>query len=198
MKPVLTRTVIISLTYALLFLGSSPLSRAAPPSYLPFLHVSGVPGNSTDSTHKDWIECFSFQSGVALQGTGTVGGGGIGGVRADFHDLTIVKEVDKASPKLYIATAKGDHFQDVTLEVTRSSGSYTGAVYQIRLTDVIVRSVRLTYGQAPLASGVSLVPLEEVSFAFAKIEWIFTEVDSKGKPKGDSKGTWDLGLNQGN
>jgi type VI secretion system secreted protein Hcp len=43
-----------------------------------------------------------------------------------------------------------------------------------------------------------LLPLEEVTFAYSRIEWTYTETDPvTGEPKGDIKAYWDLVANNG-
>lgn len=62
------------------------------------------------------------------------------------------------------------------------------------LTDSIVSSVR----PGGSAQGGEALPLEEVSFNYGKIEWIYTETDHEtGQPKGDVKTNWDLVANKG-
>ena len=49
-----------------------------------------------------------------------------------------------------------------------------------------------------VAEGGESLPLEEVSFNYGKIEWIFTETDHRsGGVKGDVMANWDLVTNKG-
>ena len=62
------------------------------------------------------------------------------------------------------------------------------------LNDVIVSSVR----PGGSSEGGEALPLEEASFNYGKIEFIYTQTDHKtGKPKGDVKAHWDLVANKG-
>ena len=62
------------------------------------------------------------------------------------------------------------------------------------MTDTIISSVR----PGGSAQGGEALPLEEVSFNYGKIEWIYTETDHKtGQPAGDVKAHWDLVTNKG-
>ena len=41
-----------------------------------FLQIEGVPGESTDENHLDWIEILSYSHGVSQPGSGSVSSGG--------------------------------------------------------------------------------------------------------------------------
>lgn len=85
------------------------------------LKIDGIPGESTDEKHKDELDLQSFNWGVSnLGSTGQGGGGGAGKSMAqDFH---FTKRIDKASPKLMVAAATGQHIGKVVLSVRKASG----------------------------------------------------------------------------
>ena len=67
-----------------------------------FIKIDGVPGESTDSKHKDWIEVLSFHWGVSQHETGSQSSGGArSSQRVDHQDLSFVHTIDKASPELF-------------------------------------------------------------------------------------------------
>ncbi len=41
-----------------------------------FLKIDGIPGESTDDKHKDWIEILSFSHGLSQAATGSRSSGG--------------------------------------------------------------------------------------------------------------------------
>ena len=89
-----------------------------------FIKIEGIPGESTDDKHKDWIEVLSYSTGVSQPSAGSASsGGGASSERADFQDFSIVKTLDKASPKLALACARGEHIPTVTLELCRAGGT---------------------------------------------------------------------------
>ena len=56
-----------------------------------FLKIDGVPGESTDDKHKDWIEVLSYSTGVSQKSSGSAStAGGASAERADFQDFSIV------------------------------------------------------------------------------------------------------------
>jgi len=159
-----------------------------------FLKISTIPGESTDDKHKDWIEVLSYHCGVSQPASGSAStGGGRSAERCNHSDFSVVKVLDKATAKLFLACCKGEHIKEVKLELCRAAGDKQKYM-EYKLSDVIVSSVR----PGGSAQGGETLPLEEVSFNFGKIEWGYTETDHKtGKPKGDVKANWDLTANKG-
>ncbi|MEK6276050.1 MAG: type VI secretion system tube protein Hcp [Actinomycetota bacterium] len=129
--------------------------------------IQGIQGGDPGSNS---IAVESWSWGVSS--TATAGGGGGGGTgRADLQELSIVKTVDKASPKLAEKCAEGQHIQQVVLTVDRPGGS--GRLYmEYKLTDVIISSVQQG------ASGAA-IPLETLTFVYREIELTYTTRDGE-------------------
>jgi type VI secretion system secreted protein Hcp len=147
-----------------------------------FFKIDAIPGESQDDKHKEWIELHSFSTGL-LQ---TVGGnrsttGAATAGRVEHQDFSIVKNLDKSTPKLNEACCKGTHIPKMILELCRATGDKQ-VYYKITLSDSIVTSVRL----GGSAKGGESIPFEEVSFNYGEIEWNYTATDHKtGKPAGN-------------
>lgn len=125
-----------------------------------FAKIGDIKGESLDSKHKDEIEVLSFSWGVSNSAIPSSGGGG-GAGKATFQDLTIVHNIDKASPGLLQACAVGTHLKDATI-THRKSGKGQQEFLIIKMTDIIITGV--THG------GLSGQPYSEtVNLAFAKI-----------------------------
>ena len=159
-----------------------------------FLKIEGVPGESTDDKHSDWIELLSFSHGVSQTSSGAASsGGGRSAERCDHQDFSVVKTLDKASPKLNLFCCNGKHISTVTVELCRAAEDKQKYM-EYKMSDVIVTSVR----PGGSAQGGEALPLEEVNFNYGKIEWTYTETDHKtGQPKGDVASNWDLTANKG-
>jgi type VI secretion system secreted protein Hcp len=159
-----------------------------------FLKIGEIDGESTDAKHEDWIEVLSYSHGLSQAASGSTSSGGARtSERCDHQDFSVVKSLDKASPKLNLTCCNGRHIDSVKLELCRA-GEDKQRYMQYVMSDVIVSSVR----PGGSAEGGEALPLEEVSFNYGKIEWIYTETDHKtGKPKGDVNTYWDLVSNQG-
>jgi type VI secretion system secreted protein Hcp len=159
-----------------------------------FLKIDGIPGESTDDKHKDWIEILSFSHGVSQKASGSSSSGGARSAqRCDHQDFSIVKTLDKASPKLALFCCNGQHIKEITMDLCRATGDKQKYM-EYKLSDAIVSSVR----PGGSAQGGETLPLEEVSFSYGKIEWVYTATDHKtGKAAGDVKAHWDLTTNKG-
>ena len=159
-----------------------------------FLKIEGIPGESTDDKHKDWIEVLSYSSGVTQPASGSAStAGGRSAERCDHQDFNVTKVLDKASPKLALFGCNGTHIKEIKVELCRAVGDKQKYM-EYKLNDVIVSS----YQTGGSAQGGETLPMETVSFNFGKIEWIYTATDQKtGKPKGDVKANWDTVANKG-
>jgi type VI secretion system secreted protein Hcp len=125
-----------------------------------FLKIDGIPGESTDDGHTDWIEVLSYSCGISQNASASASsGGGATAERADFSELSIVKSLDKASPKLAVACADGTHIASVVLELCRAGGDKLKYM-EYKLTNCIVSTVR----PGGSSGGGEKLPLEEVAF----------------------------------
>jgi type VI secretion system secreted protein Hcp len=159
-----------------------------------FLKIDAIPGESTDDKHKEWIELLSFSHGISQPASGSAStAGGRSAERCDHQDFSVVKTLDKASPKLELFCCNGTHIKKINVELCRAAGDKQKYM-EYNLSDVIVSSVR----PGGSSKGGETLPLEEVSFNYGKIEWVYTETDhSSGQPKGNVKTNWDLTANKG-
>ncbi|MBN2271612.1 MAG: type VI secretion system tube protein Hcp [Sedimentisphaerales bacterium] len=165
--------------------GTQPPQTTA---YDGFLKIEGIEGECTDEHHKDWIEVLSYSHGVT-QPT-TVLGGTTG--RCDHQDFSVVKTLDKASPKLALYCCNGEHIPEVKLQFcTQASDVPQRQFMEYTLSDVIISETKPKGGTM---AGESR-PLEDVSFNYAKIEWIYTfySLDGKGN---DVITSWDVAANK--
>ena len=157
-----------------------------------FLMVDGIPGESTDDAHTDEIEVLSYNTGVSQTASGSASsGGGASSERADFQDFSIVKALDKASPKLAVACADGTHIAEVVLAPCRAGGEKLQYM-EYKLTDCIITAVR----PGGSSKGQESLPLEEVSFNYGRIEWTYTQQKrTDGSGGGNVAAGWDLETN---
>jgi type VI secretion system secreted protein Hcp len=86
--------------------------------------------------------------------------------------LTIVKEYDKSSPKLYQALCTGEHMKKVQIknyriDVTGSEAHY----FTTMLEDAIVVSMKPYSPLAFLSENEPYRHMEEVAFTYKKVKW---------------------------
>lgn len=154
-----------------------------------FLKLGDIKGESKDSKHKDKIEVLSWNWGEQQTGSAEAGGG-MGSGKVNMGDLTINKYLDKASPKLFSACAKGEHIGTAEL-VMRKAGGQQQEYLKIQLTDVLVSSYQ-TNG----AGGMGQAPSETITLNFGKITMEYFEQDNKGTVTSAGKAGWDVKANK--
>lgn len=158
-----------------------------------FIKIDGIPGESTDDKHKDWIEVLSFNHGMSQPSSATASSAGGGTAeRTEHQDYSISKFVDKASPKLYEACSSGKHIKEVTIEMCRASGDKLKYM-EIKLEQVIISHV------APGGSskGEHGFPTESVSLNYGTVKWTYTQQKrADGSGGGNVTGGWDLTANK--
>jgi len=157
-----------------------------------FLKIEGIEGESMDDKHKGEIEILSYSWGVMQAAAGVAStAGSLSAGRAQFQDLSIVKLLDKASPKLALACATGEHLKSAVLSLHRAGGEKE-LYMEYKLTDVLITSVR-----PGGSSEGETIPMEEVSMNYGKIElkYVPTKVEG-GRGSGSVVAGWDLKLNK--
>lgn len=147
-----------------------------------FLKLDGIEGESPDSKHSKEIQLTSFSFGAQQTGTAATGGG-MGAGKVHFQDLHITHHVDKASPKLLLACATGQHIKSGVLSVRKAGGEQQDYLV-VTLSDVLVSSV-----QAGGTASNTEVPTEQISLNFSKIQFDYKEQ----KPDGSLGGTVAMG-----
>jgi type VI secretion system secreted protein Hcp len=127
-----------------------------------FAKLGDIKGESRDDKHKDEVEVLSFSWGVTNPAPHGGGGGGGAAGRATFSDLSIVHNIDKATPQLLRACATGAHLQDATI-TQRKAGKGQQEYLIIKMNDVIVTGVTDTSATGQQGS-------ETVTLTFAKVD----------------------------
>jgi type VI secretion system secreted protein Hcp len=153
-----------------------------------FLKIDGIPGESVDSTHKGEIELESFSWGET--NSGSQGGAGGGAGRVSIQDFHFVMKLSKASPKLLLACATGQHLKQAVL-TGRKAGKAQQEFLVYKFTDLVVSSYQ-TSASAQDSQG----PLDQVSFSFARIEVEFRAQKPDGSLDAPIKAGWDVKANK--
>jgi type VI secretion system secreted protein Hcp len=158
-----------------------------------FIKLDGIPGESTDDKHKDWIEVQSFNWGVSQPKGGAVSTSGGGtSQRADFHEFTFTKALDKASPKLAQACAEGKHIKEIVMEICRAGGDKV-KFYEIKMQECIITS----YNPGGGAQATETLPGDHVGIDYGKITYTYTQQKrADGSGGGNVAGGWDRTTNK--
>jgi len=153
-----------------------------------FLKIEGIEGESQDSKHKSEIEIQSFSFGATQTGSFAAGGGG-GAGKVNMQDFHFTVPVNKASPKLMLACASGQHIKKAILTV-RKAGKEQQEYLKYTFSDILVSSYQTGGG------GGDVMPVDQISLNFAKIEQEYKEQKADGTLAGSVKAGWDLKQNK--
>jgi type VI secretion system secreted protein Hcp len=155
-----------------------------------FIKIDGIEGESTDDKHPGWIEIQSFGSGHSQTVSKTASSvGGASAERADFHDFYFEKLLDKATPKLALASADGTHIDKITVELCRA-GTDKLKYMEFIMTNCIISEYLVT------GDGEDSFPLETIGVNYGKIQWAYTQQKrSGGVAAGNIATGWDLQRN---
>ena len=158
-----------------------------------FLKIEGIPGESTDDKHKEWIKVLSYNFSVTQRPSGSAStAGGASAERATFSDFSVVKTLDKASPKLFEACATGRHIPTVTLELCRAGGDKLKYM-EYKLSNVIISMNR----PGGTSQAGEPLPQEEIAFNYGKIELAYTQQNrADGSGGGQVASGWNLETNK--
>jgi type VI secretion system secreted protein Hcp len=144
-----------------------------------FLKIDGIPGESRDAKHKEWIDIRTWDWSQSGPGSGAASQGGRASQRPVFQNVKVTMQTGKHSPKLLRANAEGFHFKEVRLEVMRDNQVNW---LEIKLNDCVISS----YDQVWSAQGF----MDKTSINFGKV--VFTYIEQK-RPGGSGGGKVDGG-----
>jgi type VI secretion system secreted protein Hcp len=148
-----------------------------------FLKVDGIAGES--KSREGEIDLESWSWGASQSGTHSAGGGG-GAGKVSMQDFHFVMKVNKATPKLILACAKGDHIPKAVL-TCRKAGGKQEEFLKYTFSDVLVSSY-----QTGGSGGSDIVPTEQISLNYTKMEVEYKEQQERGTLGGAIKAGWDL------
>lgn len=154
-----------------------------------FLKIDGIEGESADSKHKGEIELESWSWGETNAGSHHAGGGG-GAGKVQMQDFHFVMKHNKASPKLFLACAGGDHIKKAQL-TCRKAGKDQQEFLVVKFEDLLVSSY-----QAGGSAQAQIIPQDQISLNFAKIEVEYKEQKPDGSLGSPVKAGWSLKENK--
>ena len=151
-----------------------------------YLHVEGLEGDVTAAGHEGWIECESMDFGVSRSiSTQTGSSQERESTAPTFSDVTIVKNMDKCTPKLFEQACIGTS-KLVKIDLVQT-GEQLDTYMSYELTDSLITS------HATSSAGEGR-PTESVSFNFTKILMKYTPYDNKHKPGSPIPAGYDVRL----
>lgn len=137
-----------------------------------FLKYGTIKGETTQTTHKEWIEVNSLHWGVGRGVSSGVGGGSKREATApSVSEITLTKSMDISSP-LLLKEALGGKAVEVKLELTQTDNSGKHVSYQkYVLSDTLISGYSMSSGGDR--------PSESLSLNFTKIDSEYLNIDDK-------------------
>ena len=135
-----------------------------------FLKIDGIEGEAQDKTHKNEIHLESFSWGETNAGTMSAGGGG-GAGRVAMQDFHFVMKTNKASPKLMLACATGEHIKNAIL-TCRKAGKDQQEYLKYTFSDLLISSFQI--------GGAEVIPTEQISFNYTQVQMDYKEQKADG------------------
>ncbi|MBN2589826.1 MAG: type VI secretion system tube protein Hcp [Sedimentisphaerales bacterium] len=150
-----------------------------------FIFFDGVSGEVQESGYEGWCKVVTFKQGQIM-----IKDGGSGRSTSDvvFDDITILKPLDKASPKLAEAVCTGRIIRTVKIDVRKILNSTNQTTfYKYELGNAMVTSYSVSG-----SSQADELPVENITLSFEQIKATYTEFDDTGKAKGNIEYTWTI------
>ncbi|MGH1487388.1 MAG: Hcp family type VI secretion system effector [Cellvibrionaceae bacterium] len=141
-----------------------------------FLHIEGVPGEASDTHHKDWLDINQWQWGTTRQITSSTSTqGDRESSNAVITDLVITRYMDKATPKIFIESCCG---RGKTIKISQTkTGTGSGAQPFIEYT---LKNALISNYQVKASNREGTRPLETIKISFVDIEAKYTPYDEDG------------------
>jgi len=150
-----------------------------------FLKMDGIPGESADLKHKGEIDLQSFSWGETSQ-AGPSRGAGAGAGKVAMQDFHFVTRVNKASPLLFLACATGKHIKEAIL-TARKAAKGQQEFLTFKFSDLLISSYQIGGAE----SGGE-VPMDQVSFNFARVDFEYRAQKADGSLSSAVKAGWDV------
>lgn len=150
-----------------------------------FLKIDGIEGEATQAKVEKQIQLLSWSWGESNSGS-AASGGGSGSGKVSMQDFHFTMQACKASPKLFLAVATGEHIKSAQL-TCRKAGKEQHDYLVIKFSDVLISSYQIGGSE-----GSNELPVDQVSFNFKKIEWEYKEQKADGTLGSPVKAGFDL------
>ncbi len=186
-KRIFTTIVLSMFLIALLF-----VSQTASAQSIIYAQIEGIEGPGGTFPEVDgFIEVLGLGLSLGHTAGSDDGGGSPTPGRADFRPLKILKEIDIASPRIYLAAANGTQIPKMNIDFYRPIDGRLDLYYKLELENVAITNV------TPSVNSSDGVMTELVSFVFSKITWTYTPYKQDGTAGAKVTTFWDIQQNQG-
>lgn len=149
-----------------------------------YMDYDGIKGEATQEDHKKWIDVLSISWGTG-RGISTKSGSAQNREASEpsLSDVSIVKQFDESTPKLFTEACAGNEGKTVKIDLT-TTGSPSVVFCTYTLSNALISSYSVS------SSGDR--PTESVSISYTKMELKFTPYDDKNKAGTPTTVSYDL------
>ena len=154
-----------------------------------FLKIAEIPGESMDDKHKNELQISSFSWGATNSGSNPLGGGA-GAGKVSMQDFSFVINYGTHSPKLMEACATGKHIAEATLTCRKAGGEQEEFLVW-KFYDLLISSYQVGGSEHS-----EVLPMDQCSFNFAKIEQKYCKQGAKGTLEDNVEAGFDLKTNK--
>ena len=152
-----------------------------------FLQITGIAGESREAKHKDWIDVLSWSFGESNPSQPATGGGA-GAGKVQMQDFNFMAVTSKASPKLFLACATGQHMKEAKLSAVKA-GAMQQEYMSWTFSDVLVSGYQI-------AGSDGDVSMDSVSLAFSKVKVEYKAQKADGSLDAPIVAGWDAKANK--
>lgn len=130
-----------------------------------FIKFDGIDGESKDKDHKGWSDLVSFIQDSSSQDTMSARANPV------VLEISVVKELDKSSPKIAESIAMGKVFPKVEVQLTKNDGTF----HSYELTNVMITSYSLS-------GDSNEKPTEKITLFYEKLVESFEQTKTIKEP----------------
>lgn len=157
-----------------------------------YLQIDTIKGESSDDSHRGWIEVTGLHWSVHQPKSATAStAGGHTAERAELSDISFSKMCDMSSPLLLQNCASGRIIPKAKFELFRSDSNGERVKYfEIELENVLIGMI------TPHLGGHETFLSENINLKFSKIRWQYVQQKVLGGSGGKTAGSWNLATNR--
>lgn len=154
-----------------------------------FMKLDGIAGESTDNAHSGEFEIMSFNFSANQPTSATRSTSGAATVeRVYLSEFSVSKYLDIGTPDIIMYCCQGKPIKTITITCFRADAVSEKPVEYLKyeLSDSIVSNYSISGGPGD-------IPVENLSFNYAKITWNYIpQKESGGAAEGNKTAGWDL------
>jgi type VI secretion system secreted protein Hcp len=152
-----------------------------------FLWLEGLQGESLDNKHRGEIDILSYTQSFANQ---AVARPGSAGGKATCGPVTVMKLVDRSSPRLIGLVTTGLHIPKAVITF-RKAGQTQLEYYRVTLVDVIITEVEQTENKINVPNPAAMRVIEKVSMIARQFHFDYVPQKADGTPDAPAAAGWD-------